>query len=211
MRLFRLRASKRSSSSVQETTERNTPALIGYARTAPGETSLAAQREMLLAAGCGAVFTDAETTGSPPSGPGLHEALERLDTGSILVVTRLDRLGHALPQLLKLLAKLADEEVTVRALEQDVDTGAATAEAQRALIMALSECERAKASEHTRVGLSNARRNGVRVGRRPALSQAQVEIARELVASGRLRKDVARSLGVSLPTLRRSLRAGDER
>jgi len=31
---------------------------IGYARTAPGETTLARQRDALIAAGCGIIFED---------------------------------------------------------------------------------------------------------------------------------------------------------
>lgn len=199
------------SRAANETTERNAPLLIGYARTAPGATSPAAQLEILRAAGCSEVFADERTTGGGPVGPQLHAALERLGSGATLMVCRLDRLSHSLPHLLDLLAKLADEGVVVRALEQDVDTSSPAPRAQIALIKALAECERVARSEKVRIGMTNARRQGVRVGRRPSLSPHQVAMARDLVASGRLRKDVAQTFGVSLPTLRRSLRvAGDD-
>ncbi|WMS45308.1 recombinase family protein (plasmid) [Acuticoccus sp. MNP-M23] len=194
-----------------ETTERNAPPLIGYARAAPGEPTLPAQLEILRAAGCSEVFADERTTGGGPAGPQLHAALERLDSGATLMVCRLDRLYRSLPHLLDLLAKLADEGAAVRALEQDVDTTSSEPSAQTALIKALAECERVARSEKVRIGMTNARRQGVRVGRRPSLSPHQVAMARDLVAAGRLRKDVAQTFGVSLPTLRRSLRvAGDD-
>jgi DNA invertase Pin-like site-specific DNA recombinase len=66
---------------------------IGYARTAPGETTLALQRAALIAAGCGMIFEDENIRASAVLKPGLASAA-RSGGGDTLVVWRLDRLAR---------------------------------------------------------------------------------------------------------------------
>src|SRR5574340_382885 len=57
--------------------------------------------------------------------------------------------------------------------------------------------------ERTRAGLEVARQLGRKGGRKPKMTDSKIESAKKLLASGVPPKDVARNLGVSIPTLYR--------
>ena len=71
----------------------------------------------------------------------------------------------------------------------------------------LAEMERELIVERTRAGLEAARKLGRKGGRRPKMTAGKIESARRLLETGMPAKDVARSLGVSVPTLYRWLPA----
>jgi DNA invertase Pin-like site-specific DNA recombinase len=67
----------------------------------------------------------------------------------------------------------------------------------------LAEMERELTVERTRAGLEVARRLGRKGGRKPKMTGSKIEAAKKLLASGVPPKDVAKNLGVSVPTLYR--------
>ena len=73
------------------------------------------------------------------------------------------------------------------------------------MIAALAEFERALITERTRAGIRAAKRRGVKLGRKPALSPEQVAHACKLVEQGDSPGDVARLLGVARSTLYKAL------
>lgn len=106
--------------------------------------------------------------------------------GDTVVVTRLDRLGRSLPDLLGLVADLAGGGVGLRSLAEQIDTTSATGRLVLHVFGALAEFERAlmQIRERTMTGLAAARSRG-RVGGRPhALTSARLAHARELAAAG---------------------------
>ncbi len=72
------------------------------------------------------------------------------------------------------------------------------------VLAAVAKQERITLSERTKAGLQRARRAGKRLGRRTV--QVDVKVARKLQADGLGLRGVAKTLGVSVNTLRRSLR-----
>ena len=58
-------------------------------------------------------------------------------------------------------------------------------------------------SERTRAGLEVAKQLGRKGGRKPKMTDSKIESAKKLLASGVPPKDVAKNLGVSIPTLYR--------
>jgi DNA invertase Pin-like site-specific DNA recombinase len=67
----------------------------------------------------------------------------------------------------------------------------------------LAEMERELTVERTRAGLEVARQLGRRGGRKPRMTDSKIESAKKLLVSGIPPRDVARNLGVSIPTLYR--------
>lgn len=57
--------------------------------------------------------------------------------------------------------------------------------------------------ERTRAGLEVAKQLGRKGGRKPKMTDSKIESAKKLLASGVPPKDVAKNLGVSIPTLYR--------
>jgi len=74
------------------------------------------------------------------------------------------------------------------------------------VLAAVAKQERITLSERTRAGLQRARSAGKRLGRRAV--QVDVKAARKLQADGLGLRGTAKTLGISVNTLQRSLRAG---
>ena len=67
----------------------------------------------------------------------------------------------------------------------------------------LAQMERELIAERTKAGLDEARKRGRIVGRRRQMTPSKIESARQLLNSGMPPREVARNLGVSVPTLYR--------
>ncbi|RSY01193.1 recombinase family protein, partial [Sphingomonas koreensis] len=93
---------------------------IGYARTAPGETTLALQRAALIAAGCGMIFEDENIRASAVLKPGLASALRAAAAGDTFVVWRLDRLARSIGSLLTDLQLLESLGLGFASIEDDI-------------------------------------------------------------------------------------------
>ncbi len=71
------------------------------------------------------------------------------------------------------------------------------------VMASLAEMERELTVERTRAGLEVAKQLGRKGGRKPKMTDSKIESAKKLLASGVPPKDVAKNLGVSIPTLYR--------
>jgi len=67
----------------------------------------------------------------------------------------------------------------------------------------LAEMERELAVERTRAGLEAARQLGRKGGRKRQMTDSKIESAKKFLANGVPPRDVAKNLGVSVPTLYR--------
>ncbi len=106
-----------------------------------------------------------------------------------------------------MLDSLRDRGVKFRSLTEaiDTDTDTHTGRAMWKMIGVLAELERSLISERTRAGVKAAQRRGVKFGRKPKLTQQQIEHARKLIDNGQRREDVAALLNVDRTTLYRAL------
>jgi len=98
--------------------------------------------------------------------------------------------------------------VEFASLSEAIDTRSAGGRLVFHMMAALAEFERALISERTRAGLVAARRRGAKIGRPPSLTDAQITLARKLVAGGRSRSSVARDFGVAPSTVWRAVKEG---
>ncbi|WP_065573824.1 recombinase family protein [Micrococcus luteus] len=182
--------------------------LIGYARvsTRDQEGSLEGQEATLRTQGCEKVFTDV-LSGARADRPGLAAALDYLrdDSGDVLVVTRLDRLGRSLPATLRMVEELADRGVGLKALDVDLDSSTAVGKLMMHLLLVLAQWERDLLRERTLEGVVRARAAGRRPGPKPKLTPEKVAAVRAAVAGGQSVSSVARSFGVSRPTIYKAL------
>ena len=67
----------------------------------------------------------------------------------------------------------------------------------------LAQMERELLAERTRAGLAAAKAQGRIGGRKRKMTKSKIESAKKLLKTGVLPKDVARNLGISIPTLYR--------
>jgi DNA invertase Pin-like site-specific DNA recombinase len=176
--------------------------IIGYARISTQDQNLGLQREALTKAGCQKIFED-KVSGIRANRPGLDKAIEILRKDDILVVWKLDRFGRSVKQLVDLVGELHRQGVQFKSLTDAIDTGTPSGRFFFHVMASLAEMERDLVIERTRAGLEVARQLGRKGGRKPKMTSSKIESARKLLVSGVPPKDVAKNLGVSIPTLYR--------
>ncbi|KAG0285393.1 hypothetical protein BGZ97_007823 [Linnemannia gamsii] len=176
--------------------------LIGYARVSTQDQNLELQWETLTRAGCQKVLDD-KVSGTRADRPGLAKALEILREGDTLVVWKLDRLGRSVKQLVDLVGELHKQGIQFKSLTDAIDTSTPSGRFFFHVMASLAEMERELVVERTRAGLDVARQLGRKGGRKPKMTDSKIKSAKKLLASGVPPKDVAKNLGVSVPTLYR--------
>ena len=183
--------------------------LIGYARVSTQDQNLDLQVKALTKAGCKKVFDD-KISGTRAERPGLATALAMLREGDTLVVWKLDRLGRSVKNLADLVGELHGQGVQFKSLTDSIDTGTASGRFFFHVMASLAQMERELMVERTCAGLEAARLLGRKGGRKRQMTDSKVASAKKLLASGVPPKDVAKNLGVSVPTLYRWIPASSQ-
>lgn len=184
--------------------------LVGYGRISTSDQNTDAQRDALMATGCERIFLDT-ASGKLARRPKLDAALDFLRPGDTLVITKLDRLGRSVRNLVDLAAALAARRVDLRVLDQGIDTSTPGGKLTFHILGAIAEFERDLISERTRDGLNAARARGRKGGRRPKMTPAKLETARRLYsAREHTVAQIAEIIGVSRSTVHRVLSVAEE-
>jgi len=181
---------------------------IGYARVSTENQNLALQLDALQAGGCSRVFQD-QMSGTRADRPGLLEAMSHLREGDTFVVWKLDRLGRGVKGLVDLVAELEKREIHFQSLTDQIETSTPAGRFFFHVMASLAQMERELIVERTRAGLEAARRQGKVGGRKRLMTESKVESARKFLLNGIAPCEVAKNLGVSVPTLYRWLPAGE--
>lgn len=137
-----------------------------------------------------------------PARPGLAEAFDFAQPGDLLMVTRLDRLGRSLSDLVTLVHQLNENSVGFTSIKEGIDTATPGGRLVFHIFAALAEFIRELIIEGTREGLAAAKAQG-RTGGRPSVVDAELlAAARRLLPDPEQSvKSIARLLGVSAGTL----------
>lgn len=126
-----------------------------------------------------------------------------LREGDTLVVWKLDRLGRSVKNLVDLVGELHKQGVQFKSLTDAIDTGTPSGLFFFHVMASLAEMERELTVERTQEGLAAARQLGRTGGRKRLMTDSKIESAKKLLANGVPPRDVAKNLGVSVPTLYR--------
>ncbi len=175
----------------------------GYARVATDRQSVDAQVRQMTKAECKKVFREV-VSGAKTDRAQLRRALDRLDPGDVLMVTRLDRLARSTRELLNTLAAIAAKEAGFRSLGDTwADTTTAHGRLMLAVLGGLAEFERDLIRARTGEGRKRAIAKGVKMGRPPKLTPHQIKEALRRREEGEPLRDIARSYNVSHSTISR--------
>ena len=177
----------------------------GYARVSTLDQHPETQVDLLRAAGLATDNIRVEYASGACKRPVLKALMMAIGPGDTLVVTKLDRLGRSLFELLSISQALSAQAVELRSLGDGWDTSTASGRMVFSVLGALAEYERSLISERTKLGLQTARRRGARIGRPPSLSAAQQEEVVELRRQGWSLRLIAGKVGASRATVRRVL------
>ncbi len=154
------------------------PQRIGYARVSSVGQNLDAQLDALQQAECGKVFTD-KMTGSRMDRPGWDQLLEYVRPGDTLVVTELSRMTRSLLDLLETSKVLAERQVELVSLRENIDTTSVTGRCFLSIMGAIYQMERELRAVRAAAGRASAKARG-RSGGRPRTDVAKLETARVL-------------------------------
>lgn len=179
--------------------------LIGYARVSTQDQNTESQTDALTEAGCERIFVD-KASGKLARRPELDKALEYLRRGDVLVITKLDRLGRSVRNLVELVDVLRERGIDLRVLHQGIDTTTPGGMLVFHIMGAIAEFERALLSERTKDGLASALARGRKGGRKHKLTPEQVAEARGWIDRGeKTVTAVAALFNVSRQTVYRAL------
>jgi DNA invertase Pin-like site-specific DNA recombinase len=175
-----------------------------YARVSTYGQSIAAQVKQLRGAGAQKVWRET-ASGAKADRVQLRRALDQLDAGDILVVTRLDRLARSTRDLLNIMATITDKRAGFRSLgETWADTTTPKGRLMLIVLGGLAEFERELIRARTGEGRARAVANGVKLGRKPTLTSHQRrEAIKRVNAEKETLGEIARSYNVSRWTISR--------
>lgn len=177
-------------------------ARIGYARVSSVGQSLDVQRAKL--AGCDKIFEE-KRSGATVARPRLRACLDYVREGDVLVVTRLDRLARSTLHLCQIAQELAEKNVGLAVLDQNIDTGDATGRLLFNMLGAIGQFETEIRAERQMDGIAKAKERGVRFGRQRALTKNQAADLRARRQGGALIKQLMKDTGLSKATVYRYL------
>lgn len=179
---------------------------IGYCRVSTQDQNLELQLDELKKAGCEKIFQDV-ASGSKDERSGLLEAMNFAREGDCVVVWKLDRLSRSLRHLIDTVNQLKERKVGLKVLTQNLDTTTPSGTLVFHIFASLSEFERELIRERTIAGLQAARARGRVGGRKKALDEKRVQIAKSLYADGKTSiSQICETLQVSRATIYRSLK-----
>jgi DNA invertase Pin-like site-specific DNA recombinase len=177
--------------------------LIGYARVSTDGQSLEAQQASLKANGAERIFSE-KISGAITDRKALAKALAGLETGDVLLVTRLDRLARSTRDLLNILDQISKAGAKFRSLADAwADTSTMHGELMVTILAGLATFERHLIRARTDEGRKRAQARGVRFGRKPKLSRYQIEEALGRREAGESLTNIGHSYGVSHSTISR--------
>jgi DNA invertase Pin-like site-specific DNA recombinase len=176
----------------------------GYARVSTDDQNPALQIAALKKAKCAHIFQD-KLTGATTKRPQLTKCLKTLRAGDTLIVWKLDRLARSLRDLITILDDLKQRGVKFKSFTEAIDTETPAGRAMWQMIGIMAEFEYSLISERTRAGVKDAKRRGVKFGRKSKLTAQQINQAKKLIAGGERPDDVAVSFHVGRSTLYRAL------
>jgi len=133
---------------------------------------------------------------------------ERMDAGDTLVVTKLDRLGRDMLDVIATIRDLTERGVAIVILGLGTLDRTPQAKLTLAMLAAISEYERDLISERTKAKLAQLKADGKKLGRPVKVTDdALREKAEALFAQNLSWRKVAAELGIALSTLQRMMKS----
>jgi putative DNA-invertase from lambdoid prophage Rac len=135
---------------------------------------------------------------------GFTKLIDRMESGDILVVTKLDRLGRNAMDVRTTIEQLSSMGVRVHCLALGgVDLTSPAGKMTMQVIAAVAEFERDLLIERTQSGINRAKAAGKQFGRPPALNRAERAAVVERLAAGINVTEVAREFKTTRQTIMR--------
>lgn len=135
---------------------------------------------------------------------GFLTLLNKLESGDVLVVTKLDRLGRNAMDVRATVERLASVGVRVHCLALGgADLASPAGKMTMGVIAAVAEFERDLLIERTQSGLTRAKSQGKKLGRPSSLEASEIKLVEQGLAKGETVAALARTYGTSRQSIMR--------
>ncbi|MEZ5479493.1 MAG: recombinase family protein [Thiolinea sp.] len=181
-------------------------ALIGYARVSTLDQDTTTQIERIKAAGCEKVFAEQKSGTTKKGRSALADCLGYMREGDTLVITKIDRLARSARDLHNLVHDLDEKGITLKALDQDIDTRTPHGKAFLGMLATFAEFETNIRKERQLEGITKAKQDGRYKGRKATARAKRAEIE-ALLGQGMSKPKIAEQLGISVASVYNALKA----
>lgn len=184
--------------------------IYGYCRVSTRKqlegNSLEQQKQEILSRYENAVIIQEQHTGAKADRPLFTKLLNEIESGSTLVVTKLDRLARNTVEGIQIVQSLFDKGVSVHVLNVGLLEDTIMGKFFLTTLLAVAEMERNTIIERTQAGKEIARQNpDFRDGRRKKFKNGLMELAIEEFETGKKTyADIDKDYGISKSTLYRA-------
>ena len=180
---------------------------IGYARVSTTGQSYEIQEHKLREAGCEKIMAEKQSGKSANDRKELQELVTWAREGDTVIVTKLDRLARSVSDAVKIIEALEAKGAGFKVLDSpNIDTTTPQGKLVFHILAAVGEMERSLINERTAEGREKAMAEGVRFGRKVALTDAKMrnlrEEAKTFIGS---KADLGKKYGISRATVYRLL------
>jgi DNA invertase Pin-like site-specific DNA recombinase len=171
---------------------------IGYARVSSAGQNLDRQIGALRAEGCDRIYREKASGKSTRGRPELEKAIDALGTGDVLVVAEWDRATRSMMDGIAIIDRVLARGALVKVLDkQHLDLTTTIGKGLLALFSALAQDERERIAKRANEGRKLALANGVKFGRKRALTDHQQAEALKRIEAGESFRAIAKSYNVS--------------
>ena len=181
--------------------------IAAYLRVSTKEQNL--DRQDQLREGADRVFEE-KASGGSMNRPALRELMDWARDGDLVKVWSIDRLARSLPDLHSIVTEITAKGCAVQFVQENLtfdprkkNTAMETLMFQ--MLGAFAEFERNVSKARQAEGIAKAKAKGVYKGRKTVIDNEVVVRARELVALGVSKAEIARQLSVSRSTIYKAL------
>ena len=157
---------------------------IGYARVSSTGQDYQTQLDKLQAAGCEKIFHEKQSGKSADDRAQLQAALEFAREGDVFVITKLDRLARSMNDLTTITSQLQKKGVGFVVTDQQIDTTTPTGKLLFNILGSLAEIERDLINARCDEGRKAAKAKGVQFGRKPKMTDEQLDSLKADVKAG---------------------------
>lgn len=156
--------------------------ITGYARVSTEEQNLDRQIGALRAAGCVKIHQEKASGKDTRGRPVLEQALDSLGTGHTFVIAEWDRATRSMFDGLAIMQRVHARGAVIKILDRPhLDLTTPIGQGFLAFLSAMAQDERERINKRAADGRRYARAKGVKFGRKPKLTEAQQEAARDML------------------------------
>jgi DNA invertase Pin-like site-specific DNA recombinase len=181
--------------------------IYGYARVSTTTQTTEPQVEALKNAGCSKVFAEKVSSRTPEHQRiQLQSVLSVLEEGDELVLSKLDRIGRTMFEVVTRLHDLQSRGIHVRTLDGLLNTKGLGKMAPLVvgMLTGLAEVERELIRERTQESVEHRRRTGGNLGGRPGLPEVKKDNIIKLRNEGHSLRKIVTLTGVSLAAVQKT-------